>query len=55
MRGHLHTDIISIVVLTIGVFATAHALRIGAAKLGTSNQPIIASIGQGVGGFLSLP
>lgn len=54
MRGHIHTDLISIVVLTIGVFAVAHVGRIAAAKLGTSSAPMLANVGKGVGGFLTL-
>ncbi len=54
MRGHLHTDILTITVTAVGVFAVAHVLRIGAAKLGTMNTPFLSSIGKGVGGFFTL-
>lgn len=54
MRGHLHTDVITILVMTGGVFAAAHFFRIVGAKMGTTNMPIVANIGKGVGGFFTL-
>ena len=54
MRGHLHTDIITLTVTAVGVFAVAHVLRVAAAKAGTSNMPLLSSVGKGIGGFFTL-
>jgi len=54
MRGHLHSDVISIAVTTVGVFVTAHLARVAAAKMGGSSTPLFSAIGKGVGGFFTL-
>lgn len=51
MRPHIHTDVISILVTTAAVLATAHVLRWGGAYLASKGM---SGPGQALGAFASL-
>lgn len=52
MRGHIHTDFLSLTLTAVGVFLVAHVIRVVAAQ--ASQVQAIEGPAKAVGGFFTL-
>jgi hypothetical protein len=51
VNGHIHTDAFTLLITAVGVFLVAHVMQVGAGYIGKSSNPMLSSVGLGIGAF----